>query len=416
MYRSAPARRGQRAHRDADDASAGPLSLYVHIPFCETKCPYCDFNTYAGIEPLIPEYVSALVHELSLWGKMLGRPEVATVFFGGGTPSYLPAGHVASILQTVRDCFALAPDSEVTLESNPGDFGEAKLAAYLERGVNRLSIGVQSLDDSLLRMLGRRHSAEQAVQAYAMALAAGFDNVSVDLMYGLPYQTEAAWRDTLRGVLEMEPPHVSAYCLTLEEGTPMHRWVDSGQVAEPDPDLAADMYEHTERAMESAGYRHYEISNWARDGYESRHNLTYWRNQPYLGVGPGAHSYLGSFRFHNLRSPREYVRSLQEAPAAAVSLAGCLSQQALRKVPVVEEVEPIDRPLEMAETLMMGLRLDVGVSIDEFAQRFDATPQRAYGDTIDELLSLGLLERAAGHLRLTPRGRILGNEVFARFF
>ncbi len=416
MSRSAPARRSQRAHRGADDASDSPLSLYVHIPFCETKCPYCDFNTYAGIERLIPDYVSALVHELSLWGKMLGRPEVATVFFGGGTPSYLPAGHVASILQTVRDCFALAPDSEVTLESNPGDFGEAKLAAYLERGVNRLSIGVQSLDDSLLRMLGRRHSAEQAVQAYTMALAAGFDNVSVDLMYGLPYQTEAAWRDTLRGVLELEPPHVSAYCLTLEEGTPMHRWVDSGQVAEPDPDLAADMYEHTERAMESAGYRHYEISNWARDGYESRHNLTYWRNQPYLGVGPGAHSYLGSFRFHNLRSPREYVRSLQEAPAPAVSLAGCLSQQALGKVPVVEEVEPIDRRLEMAETLMMGLRLDVGVSIDEFAQRFDTTPQRAYGDTIDELLSLGLLERAAGHLRLTPRGRILGNEVFARFF
>ena len=416
MYRSAPARHNQRAHQGADEVSDSPLSLYVHIPFCETKCPYCDFNTYAGIEPLIPDYVSALVHELSLWGKMLGRPEVATVFFGGGTPSYLPAGHVASILQTVRDCFALAPDSEVTLESNPGDFGEAKLAAYLERGVNRLSIGVQSLDDSLLGMLGRRHSAEQAVQAYAMALAAGFDNVSVDLMYGLPYQTEAAWRDTLRGVLEMEPPHVSAYCLTLEEGTPMHRWVDSGQVPEPDPDLAADMYEHAERAMESAGYRHYEISNWARDGYESRHNLTYWRNQPYLGVGPGAHSYLGSFRFHNLRSPMEYVRSLQEGPAPAVSLAGCLSQQALRKVPVVEEVEPIDRRLEMAETLMMGLRLDVGVSIDEFAQRFDTTPQRAYGDTIDELLSLGLLERAAGHLRLTPRGRILGNEVFARFF
>ena len=404
---------GGAARRGA--VEAGPLALYVHIPFCETKCPYCDFNTYARIESLIPSYVAALNNEISLWSDLLGGPAVETVFFGGGTPSYLPAERIASIIEAIHDGFDVASDAEVTLESNPGDFEESKLAAYLEAGVNRLSIGVQSLDDRLLKVLGRRHSAAEAVQAYALALEAGFDNVNVDLMYGLPDQTAAEWQQTLEGVAELSPAHISMYCLTLEEGTPMEQQVKSGQVPSPDQDLAADMYIMAQDFMGPLGYRHYEISNWARPGSECRHNLTYWRNRSYLGVGPGAHSYLDSFRFWNLKSPREYVRLLQEGLTSTASV-DSLSAEVLGDVPVVEDVERIDRRLEMAETLMMGLRLDTGIRIDDFAERFGVTPDQAYGETIEELSSIGLLEGIDGRLRLTSRGRMLGNEVFARFF
>ena len=394
----------------------GPLALYVHIPFCETKCPYCDFNTYAGIEGLMPSYVTALRRELAVWGDALGHPGVSTVFFGGGTPSYVPSEDLSLVVGTVGSSFDVAPMAEVTLEANPGDLTASKLTAYLECGVNRLSIGFQSLSDRLLGVLGRRHSASEAVDAYRLAVASGFGNVSIDLIYGLPYQTLEDWKETLEGAVELSPPHISMYCLTLEEGTPMEQQVRSGELPEPDSDLAADMYLAAQDSLGRQGYRHYEISNWARPGFESRHNMTYWRNQSYLGVGPGAHSYLRSFRFSNLRSPREYIRRLPPDFSSQGDRPWVLSREAIKAIPVVEEVEPIDRRLEMAETLMMGLRLDTGVSTDEFARHFGVTPSQAYDGTIDELTSLGLMETVDGWVRLTPRGRLLGNEVFGRFF
>ena len=395
-------------------ADTGPLALYVHIPFCETKCPYCDFNTYAGIEGLIPAYIGALADEIAIWGDFLGHPVLKTVFFGGGTPSYLPAQRIASVMEAIDASFDVAPEAETTLEANPGDFTASKLEAYLGLGVNRLSIGVQSLSDRLLGVLGRRHSAADAVKAYRMAVEAGFGNVSIDLMYGLPYQTMADWRQTIDGAADLGPPHVSMYCLTLEEGTPLEQWVSSGQVPAPDTDLAADMYLLGDEAMGDQGYLHYEISNWARPSFEARHNLTYWHNQPYLGVGPGAHSYLGPYRFSNLRSPREYVNAVGRGSRPTGP--EMLSLEAIRGMPVVEDVEEIDQRLEMAETLMMGLRLDTGISIGGFKERFGLTPGQAYHDTLDELASLDLLEAVDGWLRLTPRGRLLGNEVFSRFF
>ena len=398
-----------------DKRGVGPLSLYIHIPFCETKCPYCDFNTYAGIEQLIPSYVQALCRELAVWGGLLRRPQVRTVFFGGGTPSYLPDDGIGEVLGTVRDAFDLEPGAEVTLEANPGDCTEAKLAAYLGFGVNRVSIGVQSLDDRLLTVLGRRHTATEAISAYRAATGAGLDNVSIDLMYGLPHQTVESWNRTLDGAVELSPPHVSLYCLTLEPGTPMERRVASDEMPEPDQDLAADMYLMAEERMDGQGYRHYEISNWARPGFESRHNLTYWRNEPYLGVGPGAHSYLDGCRFWNLRSPKEYIRRTQEL-AAPPAMDGRPVSEILDAMPAVERSERIDRRLEMAETLMMGLRLETGVGVGEFAGRFGEPPAAVYGDVIEGLVSIGLLEKSDDRLRLTDRGRILGNEVFSRFF
>ena len=391
------------------------LALYVHIPFCETKCPYCDFNTYAGIEHMMPAYVEALAVEIERWGDMLGRPAMTTLFMGGGTPSYLPAHDLEAVLSAVRRAFEVTPDAEATMEANPGDLlGDAPVS-LAQLGFNRLSVGVQSLDDGLLRLLGRRHTAQDVADAFRAVRRAGFDNVNLDLMYGLPLQSMAQWRDTLDGALALGPEHLSLYCLTLEEGTPMEQQVRLGEIPEPDADLAADMYLHAEELLEREGYRHYEISNWARPGLESRHNLTYWRNGPYLGVGPGAHSYLGRWRFHNLLSPREYVRrmagqgSTGGAPAA-------LSEEAIRQIAVVGGVGRVDDALEMAETMMMGLRLDEGVELASFESRFGRSLDAVFGEQLAELTGFGLLERDDGVVRLTARGRLLGNEVFLRFF
>ena len=394
-------------------SSAERISLYVHIPFCETKCPYCDFNTYAAIEPLMPAYVAALQAEIALWGRLLDSPQVHTVFFGGGTPSYLPAGDIQQIMCAIRSAFRLAPHAEITLEANPGDFSDDKLAAYIECGINRLSIGVQSFDDHLLMTLGRRHSAADAEQAFRQASKAGFYNISIDLMYGLPYQSIEHWSNTLTRALELAPPHISMYCLTLEGGTPMERWVERGSMPTPDADLAADMYLMAQEEMRSAGYRHYEISNWAKPGKRSIHNLTYWRNEPYLGVGPGAHSYLSGYRFNALSSPREYISRMQNAPPAVFNAP---MRAKIDSVPVVDEIERIPTPLEMAETMMMGLRLDEGIRIAAFTDRFGAPPSDFYAGTLGELERLGLLCMEDGALRLTHRGRMLGNEVFSRFF
>jgi oxygen-independent coproporphyrinogen-3 oxidase len=252
------------------------------------------------------------------------------------------------------------------------------------------------------------------VRAYRAAVEAGFSNASIDLMYGLPDQTLEDWQRTLEQANALAPPHISMYCLTLENGTPMERWVGSGRLAEPDPDLAADMYLMAQEVMEREGYGHYEISNWARPGFESRHNLVYWRNRPYLGVGPGAHSYLGAFRFFNIRSPAEYVRRLGSG------LVEChgpsrLTADSLQRMPGVAGVEAIDRRLEMAETMMMGLRLEAGIDSSDFTRRFGSTPEAEYGAIIGELAGQGLLDAGDGVLKLTPRGRMLGNEVFARF-
>ena len=396
-----------------------PGGLYVHIPFCQTKCPYCDFNTYSRIEELIPRYVDALRREIELWGGLLDHPTLQTVFFGGGTPSYLPPDDPGSILKAIDEGFGLADGAEVSLEANPGDLTPARLAAYRESGFNRLSIGVQSLDDRVLELLGRRHTVADARSSFRAAVDSGFDNVSIDLMYGLPHQTLDVWRDTLEGAVALDPPHLSMYCLTIEQGTPLATWVEIGKVPEPDADLAADMYEMAQAVMEGAGYRHYEISNWAKSGYPSRHNLIYWRNEPFLGVGPGAHSYLigsgGGFRFANLKSPRDYVERLSATPSP-LGGGSMTREELLSSVPVVEDVEAIDRRLEMAETMMMGLRLDTGIVFDGFARRFGQTPTQAYPEIVAELIDVGLLEESCDALKLTRRGRMLGNEVFSRFF
>ncbi len=419
MYKTIQATDRSEGRLDSE-ALKTPIALYIHIPFCETRCSYCDFNTYAGIESVIPEYVNALIQEIGLWGGFLaqgsgaaiGQPQVGTVFFGGGTPSYIPPKDIQRVLDAVRAAFVLAPDAEVTLESNPEDVTSDRLDAWLAAGVNRLSMGVQSLDDGLLRLLARRHDSQTARQAYQSARQAGFLNVNLDLIYGLPHQSMDQWRSTLAETLNLGPEHASLYCLTLEEGTPLDAWVRQEKVPEPDPDLAADMYLLAEELAGSAGYDHYEISNWALPGHACRHNLTYWRNQPYLGVGPGAHSYLGGYRFANLKSPRTYIQRIGQWSRKGTSVSDL---PGLRQHGPLDTVEAISTRTEMGETMMLGLRLSQGVSEASFQERFGLELRQVYGPQIEELERLGLLGWHQGWLHLTPRGRLLGNEVFQRF-
>ena len=394
------------------------IALYVHVPFCLSKCPYCDFNTYQGIEGLMGLYADALSTELTLWGRVLGRPQVNTVFFGGGTPSYLGPESLGRIMATISSNFELSEGAEVTVEANPGDLTPETLAGFKSIGATRLSIGVQSLDDGLLKMLGRRHSAYEALAAHSAAREAGFDKVNLDLIYGLPNQALGQWQQTLESAAEAAPGHLSLYALTLEEGTPMEQWVRRGTLPEPDPDLAADMYELATERLGGAGYARYEISNWAFPGHESLHNKAYWLNLPYLGVGPGAHSRLGSRRFWTVRPPRDYIKLAErwsESWSSASNGSVEIDDALLGSTLTVDGWEEIPPTLDMAETMILGLRLTEGLDIQTFKDRFSIDPFTLYAAQIETLTGQGLLERSGGRLKLTDKGCLLSNRVFVEF-
>ena len=391
------------------------MGLYIHVPFCQTKCPYCDFNTYQGIEDLITPYLESLTTELVLWGRALECPTVSTVFFGGGTPSYLPRGSIGRILETVQDAFLIKPDAEITAEANPDDLDHEAASALLDQGVNRLSIGVQSLDNGLLTLLGRRHDAQQAIDAYRSASRAGFSNVNLDLMYGLPQQTMAQWQDTCQQLVSLSPSHISLYCLTLEEGTPLQRWVKQGKLPDPDPDLAADMYQYAEVLLANAGYHHYEISNWTMPGLESQHNSAYWLNRPYLGVGPGAHSRLGQHRFWNISSPKTYMAQVKQWSECHPQPLASIDETSLQSVCQVGGQEHIDEDLAAAETMFLGLRLLEGMDLKEASAQVGTDLAAKYRSQIQELVALGLLEWEGQRLRLTKDSYLIANQVFTRF-
>ena len=406
------------------------ISLYVHVPFCLSKCPYCDFNTYQGIESQFDDFLTAVIQEITAWAVALDWPAVNTVFLGGGTPSYLPGGDVARILDAVARNYAVHANAEITAECNPNDLTPKKCAEIRAAGINRVSIGVQSMDNGLLALLGRRHDADEAAEALERCRSAGFDNVNLDLMYGLPQQSLEQWRDTVARVVALAPEHLSLYSLTLEEGTPLRRWVEQGRLPEPDPDLAADMYDHARAALAAAGYHHYEISNWTRPGRESEHNLAYWRNLQWLGVGPGAHSSLrvpsylkendagSACRFWTVRSPREYARLAGEWAAGADKDGAWAAVTASRiaAVPTVDGSEVSDEATTAAETMFLGLRLLGGMDVATASARVGIDLAARYERELAELTADGLLvwERD-GRLRLTEEAYLVANQVFTRF-
>ncbi len=388
---------------------AAPLGVYIHVPFCQRKCPYCDFNTYAGLERLFAPYTAALIQEIVRAGAERGHPVVTTLFLGGGTPTVLPLELLADIFIACQQAFQLATDVEVTSEANPGTVDQARFVGLRGIGVNRLSIGIQSFDPDELRFLGRIHSADEAEAAFHAARTAGFENINLDFIYGLPGQKPETWAATLDRAIALGPEHISLYALTIEEGTPFAQWAAAGRFPYPDDDLAADLYELASERLSAAGYVQYEISNWARHDtsplpsegnprFACRHNLIYWRHQPYLGFGPGAHSAIPGRRWWNLRSPQLYIQRIQARESAEE---GC---------------ETIPPRLGMGETMMLGLRLvREGVSDAMFQARWGRTLDDVFGRELAELEGLGLIERLPGRVRLTPAARLIGNQVFARF-
>ncbi|MGH2517822.1 MAG: radical SAM family heme chaperone HemW, partial [Ktedonobacterales bacterium] len=297
------------------------ISLYLHIPFCSAKCHYCDFNSYAGMLGLRERYVEALRSEIALAGArarvMKGQPRrCRTIFFGGGTPSLLEAEQVRVLLEAASEAFQLDADTEVTLEANPGTLEYERLDRVRALGVNRLSMGAQSFDADLLRWMGRIHSPREIETAVMAGRSAGFANINLDFIYALPGQSLHTWSDTLDRALALAPEHLSLYSLIVEEGTPLFKWVQQGSVKPADEDIAADMYELAEERLAAAGYSHYEISNWAKPGFECRHNLTYWHNLPYIGLGAGAHGWFDGHRYSEARPIRSYITSVSDVRAA----------------------------------------------------------------------------------------------------
>ena len=397
-------------------------SVYLHIPFCRHRCAYCDFNTYAGLENLIPDYVRALCREIEFLGEAAEeRLPVHTAYFGGGTPSLLSIADLERILLTLRAKFDLQPGLELTLEANPGTVTLAYLRDLRALGFNRLSLGMQSANPEELRLLERQHDFHAVVEAVRWARRAGLENLNLDLIFGLPDQSLESWKRSLSLAVNLQPEHFSLYALTVEAGTPLQRWAARGLINEPDADAAADMYEYAAGKLAEAGYLQYEISNWARGEIEHtsdicqprfacRHNLQYWRNLSYVGLGAGAHGYAGGMRIANILSPQAYIQRMI-ADAAPIL---CFP-----RTPAAAQATAIDRQAEIAETMMMGLRLtQEGISRRTFFARFSLRLEEYFGKEIGGLMRKGLLEWAGEGgevLRLTPRGRLLGNQVFVEF-
>jgi oxygen-independent coproporphyrinogen III oxidase len=376
-------------------------SLYLHIPFCHTRCHYCDFNTYAGLLPLREPYVRALLTEIALVGAKARHADGSlrrsrTIFFGGGTPSLLSFSQISRLLKACFSAFAVDPDAEITLEANPGTLSPEQLVGLRATGINRLSMGAQSFDDELLKSLGRIHTAEEITQAVHYARAAGFDSLNLDFMFGLPGQTMKHWQETLDQALALQPDHFSLYSLIIEEGTPFYTWTHEGLITPGDEDLCADMYEYADERLSKAGYINYEISNWALPGKHSRHNLTYWQNLPYFGMGTGASSSFADRRFSNEREPVQYIKLLKAG-----------------RIPEVES-EAVSKEQAMSETAFLALRTAMGLHLPTFAERFSQPFSQFVGNRLHYVEEAGLLELQDGWLRLSTRGRLLGNEVFLR--
>ena len=379
------------------------FSLYVHVPYCVSKCPYCDFNSHVAARIPEEEYTRALLRELRHYSESEAwtNRSIKTIFFGGGTPSTFRGTSIGAVLDEAAKRFYFDDRTEITLEANPGAVDAARFRDYHACGVNRISIGAQSFDAKLLQFLGRVHSAEETRQALTSVRAAGFDNFSLDLIYGIPGQTVDGVSRDLSEALEHEPPHLSAYNLTIEEGTPFHARYRQGLLKPLDEEVEIEMADRIQRTLADANLERYEISNYARPGLESRHNINYWQGGDYLGIGAGAHSYhrgpddpLGE-RWQNERLPSGYMRLTSEAGHA------------------VTEHERPELRQAMAECLFTGLRMIDGVSVQGFERRFATKPESAFPE-IAEWLSQGMLVNNGERLHFRPRGLMLANELFVR--
>ena len=368
------------------------ISLYIHIPFCVRKCLYCDFPSFSGMDGMFEDYVRRLCREMGEAAPAFHGIGVKSVFFGGGTPSILPPALMGRIMDKIMSAYDVNSDAEISMEANPGTLDAAKLREYKSMYFNRLSMGLQAWQDRLLERLGRIHRVGEFEDNFLQARDSGFKNINVDLMFSLPGQTLDDWQETLEKVIRLDPEHISAYSLIIEEGTPFFDMYEKGQITETDENTDRRMYYLAKEMLSDKGFRQYEISNFAKEGFECRHNITYWRTEEYRGFGLGAHSYVDGTRFHNSADMKEYMAG-----------GGRLDMEKLT-------------PEEMQEEFMfMGLRMNEGISKEEFLKRFKTDITSVYGQEIVELISEGLLTENKGRISLTDRGVDVSNQVFEKF-
>jgi putative oxygen-independent coproporphyrinogen III oxidase len=370
------------------------FGVYVHIPFCRHRCHYCDFNTYEGLDALHDSYVEALVAEIERWDRAV--PPATSVFFGGGTPTLLSPVQLGRILEAVGRRTGLEPDCEITVEVNPETVNEAIFGALLDAGFNRFSVGIQSLAPHVLEGLGRTHSADRALEALASARRAGATDLNADLIYGSPWERPQDWTRSLEGLIEAGTDHVSAYALTVEEGTPLHTLVATGRVPDVDGDVQAERHSVADEQLGAAGFERYETSNWAQPGRASRHNVLYWSAGNYAGFGAGAHAHLNGRRWWSKRLPRDFIDAVNRD---AGTEAGC---------------EELDRSRRGPEALMLGLRLSSGVDLEALAHIHGGAFLEERATIMEQLIQGGLLERSGSWLRLSHRATLLANDVICR--
>lgn len=375
-----------------DDTMKKELELYIHIPFCVRKCEYCDFLSGPAGKQEQREYMEALFSEIDGTEKFEDY-EVSTIFIGGGTPSVLPGEWIEELMEKVKNHFPVRTDGEISIEANPGTVDESKLQSYRRAGINRISFGCQSGDDEELKMLGRIHTWEEFLESFSLARAAGFSNINVDLMSGLPGQSLSSWEESLEKVAKLQPEHVSAYSLIIEEGTPFAL----KKLNLPDEEEERKMYEKTHEILESYGYHQYEISNYGKPGKECLHNIGYWQRKEYLGLGLGSASLIQEKRFHNTGKMEGYLAKSDKVGE------------------IREDIEKLTRENQMEEFMFLGLRMLEGVSEKEFQEKFGTDLKNIYGDVIKKYIQLGLLEQKGDRLYLTRRGISVSNPVLADF-
>lgn len=379
-----------------------PIGIYIHVPFCAHICPYCDFTTYAGKENLIPTYVDAVIAEIEMRAGEARQRDVSTIYLGGGTPSLLSPDDIARILTTLNTHLTVWPDAEITMEANPNSLSNELLAGFRQAGVSRLSVGAQTLDRRGLRTLGRQHESSDVLTALATAQAVGFERVNLDFIFGWPGQTRESWQRDLQQIIELGengPDHLSLYSLIVEPGTPFADAQARGILHMPDDDATADLYEDAIAILADAGWSHYEIANWSRtrDGY-SRHNAIYWQHGDYLGIGAGAFGTIDGNRAMNHLLPEHYINAINNGGLAH------------------SNIEELDEETARGETMMLGLRLLAdGVDADKFRQRHGISLEECFGESLDRMTTLGMIESTGRGVRLTTRGMMLANSVVTEF-
>ena len=391
--------------------SGNLLSVYIHIPFCRTRCGYCDFNTYAGFDHLKDAYVKAVVEEIARTSRKIENDYlVHTIYFGGGTPNLMSSNQIEEILKGIRDNFNFSSQIELSIEANPSCLPVDYLNALRDIGINRLSLGMQSASPKDLEILGRSHTFKEVEISVGNARKADFTNINLDQIFGIPYQTLLSFEDVLKSAINLSPSHLSLYALSVEDLTPLAIQIAKKVVPESDEDLAADMYILSMEFLEKYGFRQYEISNWSLDQQsQCLHNLQYWRNLDYLGFGAGAHSHYKQTRWEDLKTITDYIYSVSQRPQNE----DCISPAGINMITLTTNDE-------MSETMMMGMRLtEEGISAENFLIRFGVSLDEVYSKEIIKLLDQKLVEwivvEGHRHLRLTRKGRLLGNQVFMQF-